>query len=189
MDTKTCSFDERKISSVAYGDSTLTDKIRVYLHKRKCANCSALYLEYRKTASAFESIKPEKCPASVTNRVEEKIGLKNEGNRGLFYPLLDFVFYRPSYALSGTAVVAILAIALTLQLTDIRSTGEESYYTESEIQQAGEQIEKTFAMIFPVVQDAQVNVREKIIKSQIIPPVQHSMEQTNKLFNKGFQQQ
>ncbi|GEM_PF-1592740 len=188
MNTKTCAFDEIKISNAAYGDASLREKISVHFHIRKCTTCASLYREYRETANAFDSIKPEKCPASVTERVEKRIGVTKEGKRFLD-PVLDFVFYRPSYALSGTAVVAILAIVLTLQLTDIASPGPEHYYTESEILQAEQEIEKTFAMIFPVVQDAQVNIRDRIIKSQIIPPVQHSVEQTNKLFKKGFQQQ
>ncbi len=185
MNTPTCSFDEEKLVGAAYRDGTIADRIRVFFHTKRCKECASIFREYRQTANTFDSIKPEKCPPTVTDRVRKRIGIKKE--KSFFDPVLDFIFYRPAYAVSGTAVVVVLAVFLAFQLTDLYSPEPDVYYSDAEIRQAQEDIEKTFAMIVPVVQNAQLHVRDDIIRSQLLPPVQHSVEKTNQLFIKGLQ--
>lgn len=189
MDTQRCSFDEEKIISAAYGDSGLGDRLRVFLHLKRCGKCNSLYREYKRTAVTFTSLKQQKCPSTVTDRVENRIGIKKNNNVNLFDRMLDFIFYKPNYALSGTVLLIIITVFLSVQLSDMYTTMPEHYYTDAEIRKAHEEIEKTFAMIVPVVHNAQVDIRDKIIMSQIVPPVRRSVEKTNQLFIQGFQQQ
>lgn len=185
MKARSCSFDEEKLIGAAYGEGTVADRIRVFFHTRSCKECAAGFREFRRTARTFDSIEPEKCPPSVTNRVRQRIGIKKE--KSILEPVLDYVFYRPAYAVSGTAVVVLLALFLTYQFTDLYDPKPDVYYTDEEIRRAQEDIEKTFAMIVPVVHDAQIQIRDNIIRSQLLPPVQHSVEKTNQLFIKGLQ--
>lgn len=187
METHKCSFDEEKLIGSAYGDVGFINRLRVFFHIKKCRTCAELYKEYKRTALTFASLRPEKCPPSVTDRVEERIGFKQKTGKGFIDPVLDFVFYRPSYALSGTAVIVMLAVFLTIQFTDVYAPAPDVHYSDAEIRQAQEDIEKTFAMIVPVVHNAEVHVRDKVIRSQVLPPVQHSVEKTNQLFKKGLQ--
>ncbi len=189
MDTKQCSFDEEKIIDVAYRDAAIGDRLQVFLHTKKCTECNSLYREYKQTAERFNEIKKQQCPSSVTVRVENRIGYRNKDNSKLFDRMLDIVFYRPAYVLPGSAVVVILMIFLTVKLFNIVMHEPEQVYTEAEIHKAQEEIEMTFAMIAPVVYNAQRDILDKIIMSQIVPPVRQSVETTNQLFIKGIQQQ
>lgn len=180
-----CSFEEEKIITASYRDGGIGNKLRVFFHRKKCEECESLYQEYRQSARLFESIKPEKCPVSVIDRVELKIGVKQNKKRRFFDTIFDFVFYRPVYTLSGTAVLILLAGMLTFQLSNLYSPDSQVYYSDEEINRAQEEIETAFAVIVPVVHNAQVTVRDNIIRSQVLPPVKHSIEQTNKLFHFG----
>ncbi len=189
MDTQRCSFDEEKIIGAAYGDSGLVDRLRVFLHLKRCGECNSLYREYKRTAVTFTSLKRQECPSTVTDRVENRIGIKKNNNANLFDRMLDFIFYRPAYVLSGTSFLVVITVFLTVQLSHMYTPGPEQFYTNSEIRTAQEEIEKTFAMIVPVVHYAQVDIRDKIIMLQIVPPVRQSVEKSNQLFIEGFQQQ
>jgi len=184
MLARKCSFEEEKIITASYRDGGIGNKVRVFFHRKKCEKCESLYQEYRQSARMFDSIKPEKCPASVTDIVEERIGMKNK-KRGFYDSVLDFVFYRPAYALPGTVALVLLAVMLTFQFSNIYSPDPQAYYSKEDINRAHEEIEKAFAVIVPVVHNAQVTVRDNIIRSQVLPPVKHSIEQTNKLFHFG----
>jgi hypothetical protein len=182
MVTQKCSFDEEKLIGAAYGDGGIAGRFRVYLHRIKCPECASLYREYKQTAERFDSIKPEKCPATVTDRVDERIGISSKGKKKYLTRSLDFIFYRPAFSLSGTIAVVLLAFILTYQFTGIFDPDPGVYYSEEEIRQAQEDLEKAFAMIVPVVQNAQITVRDNIIRSQLLPPVKQSVEQTNLFF-------
>jgi hypothetical protein len=183
MTARKCSFEEEKIITASYGDGGIVNKVRVFLHTKKCRACASLYREYRQSALLFDSIKPEKCPATVIDKVEKQIGIKQNKKRRLLDSFLDFIFYRPDYALPGTAVLIILAGILTFTFSDMYSPDPGIYYSTEEINQAQKAIETAFAVIVPAVYNAQITVRDNIIRSQVLPPVKHSVEQTNKLFH------
>jgi hypothetical protein len=182
MVTQRCSFDEEKLIGAAYGDGGIAVRFRVFFHKIKCPECASIYGEYKQTAALFDSIKTEKCPATVTDKVDEQVGIASKGKKKVLTHSLDFIFYRPAYAFSGTIAVVLLAFVLIYQFTGIFDPDPGVYYSEEEIRQAQEDLEKAFAMIVPVVQNAQITVRDNIIRSQLLPPVKQSVEQTNLFF-------
>jgi hypothetical protein len=182
MNTPTCSYDEEKLISAAYGDTGLFQRFQAWVHTRTCRTCAETWRGHRATAAAFRSIPPEKCPPRVIERVEAKIGLRPKGSRGATAAIMDFIFYRPAFAVSGSAAIVVVAAVLIFQAAGVFTPEPRAQYTDVEIERALDDIETTFAMIFPIVQNAQTNIYNKVMQSQVLPPVQNSLQRTNQLF-------
>jgi hypothetical protein len=182
MSDHICSFSEERIVNAAYGDAGVIERFKVYRHRRSCEPCNKLYHGYRRTAQSFKEVKSLSCPPGVTVKAEEKIGLKKKQKASVTDRLLDLVFSRPAVALSGTAVVVLLAFIVTFRIFLFTPAPPPHQFSEREIDEARQQIERTFALVVPVVQNAQKNVQDDIIMSRIVPPLQSGVQKTNQLF-------
>ena len=152
-----------KIISVAYGDSGVTDKLKLYFDASKNPDIKKLLNEYRGTAREVHLLPREEYDGKqVTNKT-------NIPDRFLNY-VYQF-FRRP--ILAAMAVMLISGVVGYVIISNSNnSTGE---YTRAELILAKKQAKESFAIVASIMNKTEDKLKKEVFYEKINKPVNKTM--------------
>lgn len=162
-----------KITSVAYRDGSMTDKIIVAWKAASDDNVKNLLEEYRATSNKLRKLKQLDLPEYVIEKVEEKIGFQKP--EGSFSGNISFSFFN---LFSGKAfpVAAIgIVILAFVSFLIFKEPVPAHKYTKAEIELAEYQLKQSLAIVGKVFTKAEKNFSQDILNKQL-----------NRRLNKGY---
>lgn len=168
-----------KIVSVAYGDASLIDKIKIRKLAKIQPVVSSLLEEYKKTAKSVHSIKMDECPSEIVNSSKEIGNISTESKSSIFLDFYTAVFSKP---IVSAATVIILTIAIITSVFIDRS-GTYGGYTLEEIERANRQTRQALAIVSGIFSKTQNSLTNDIIISKVSKPINEGMNTVNKLFS------
>ncbi len=166
-----------KIISVAYGSAGFIDRLRIYFYSLKNPEIKQLLNEYKQTADVIHSINNLKCPDKI---VEEANKIIQKENRPKRFSIFDQLFSKPIIAtVSAVIIVSVIGIFI------FKKQSVKTAYSKAEVEIAEKQVKQSLALVGKVFRSTENTLTEEIIKKQVTPPFQKSLETVNSLFKGG----
>ena len=159
-----------KIIAVAYNDSSLVDKIIIYIKARRNPEVQTLLNEFKETASAVRNIQSKELPEVVVNTVKSRI-VKNSKEDFIGNIIYSKIVSRPLLS-SGLAAIIVIVLAAILFFNQPQRTPQ---YTKAQIKIAEKQLAESLAIVNKVFNNA-----ERQLNKEVIPNI------INKNTDKGF---
>ena len=159
-----------KIIAVAYNDSSLVDKIIIYIKARRNPEVQTLLNEFKETASAVRNIQSKELPEVVVNTVKSRI-VKNSKEDFIGNIIYSKIVSRPLLS-SGLAAIIVIVLAAILFFNQPQRTPQ---YTKAQIKIAEKQLAESLAIVNKVF-----NKAEQQFDKEVIPNI------INKNTDKGF---
>ncbi len=180
---RSCHHNKMVISDAAYGSASLREHVHALLLRLRCGSCRSEYKFARETATNLRSTLKQPCPPLP---VQQALQISSNRSRPWDRPL-GIILTRPSAAVISGTTLATAVVALFLFFSLVRTPENGAgVYTAADIELASEQINRTFSLVVPLVQNAQKDVRDEIFMHQVIPPLRESVSAANDLFRKGM---
>lgn len=165
-----------KIVSVAYGDGSLRDKLKIFYLVATNRIVKATFFEFRKTAAAVHNMEEDILPAEILKKVEQKTtGLKNLEN-SFFADLLWVLTARP---IISTVTAAIIVITITVTMF----VGQENKVTYSvdEVRKADKDARYALAIVNEIFAQSSSTIKEDVLKNQVSQPINNGINFLNNL--------
>jgi len=167
-----------KIISVAYGDAKLSEKISIFFAARKNRLIKDLLNDYRLTARNVKSIRNEKCPDRVIQKVFKDTGIRENNLNSAWLNSFKFLFNKPIF--STTAAILIAAITVLILL--LRQPSVPPAYSDAQVIAAQKQVKKSLAMVGRVFEKTEFTLDDQILLKKVAPPIYQSFTIINDLF-------
>ena len=158
-----------KIIAVAYNDSSLVDKIIIYIKAKRNPEIQTLLNEFKETAAAVRSIQSKEIPETAVNAAKKVV--KNSKNEFIGYFVYSKIISRP-LLFSGLAAIIVIVLATILFFKQPQRTPQ---YTNAQIKIAEKQLAESLAIVNKVFNNA-----ERQLNKEVIPNI------INKNTDKGF---
>ncbi len=168
-----------KIISVAYGDAKLSEKISIFFAARKNRLIKDLLNDYRLTAKNVKSIKNEKCPDSVIQKVFKDTGIRGNNLNSAWLNSFKFLFNKPIFS---TTTAAILIAAIVVSIILFRQPSVPPAYSNAQVKTAQKQVKKSLAMVGKVFERTEFTLDNQILLKKVAPPIYQSFTIINDLF-------
>ena len=160
-----------KIINVAYGDAGIIDRLFIFWKVSLNRDIKNLFNEYKATAKAVHSVKPEDVPVDLTQSFKNRI-ISAEPSR-FFTSVFSYFFY---LLFGKKAIPAFLLGVILLIIVSFLIFKEPSHkYTNAEIELAEKQFKQTLAIVGKAFEKAEKSFSKDILEKQI-----------NKKLNKGY---
>jgi hypothetical protein len=164
-----------RIISVAYGDASLWEKIKIHRLANKNPEIKSLLDEYTKVANTAHDLKLEECPVEILNEIKEVTSTRENRENSLLYDIYSFVFRRP--AISG-AILGVFIIAL-ISTFIIKRPEIHQQYSKHEIEQADLQVKHSLALIAEVFKKTSLTVEKDVLTNRVSKPIKESFNLVN----------
>lgn len=168
-----------RVVSVAYGDASLIDRIRVYFEGLKNSEVKKLLAEYKETAATVNSIASEECPDEIIDSINNKIkqelssSRKDKQSFGILIKKPAIVF--------ATAVIVLGIFTLIF----LNKPENKTQYSKAQVESAEKQVKKSLALVGEVFRKTQYKLADDVLGKQVSPPIKKSMNLINDLFKGG----
>jgi len=168
-----------KIISVAYGESSLAEKIQVLRAASKNKTIRDLLNSYTQTANAAKQIREEECPEEILNNNAEiqKIISSNRNSR-FMQDLYSILFARPLVsAVASFVIVAAIVVSLI-----VNKPIQYSYkYSNAEIVNADQKARLALLIIGKIFKDTQTNLQNEILRDMVAKPINNGIGIVNNI--------
>ena len=158
---------EEKIIAVAYGDSSIIDKIKIWFLSLKNQQVKILLHEYKTTANAVHEIDEQKLPEKVLESVKSKIKF-NKGDG------LSFSFFHPKLAVAGS-LITIICLAIISYFTFLNQDSSDLKYSRAEIELAQKQARESLEIVAKVFRRTEVDLDQDILTKKISKPLNEGL--------------
>ncbi|MFZ0455891.1 MAG: hypothetical protein WAM24_19240 [Ignavibacteriaceae bacterium] len=169
-----------RIISVAYGDANLIDKIRIYYLASGNKEINRLLVEYKINALAIGNLEKSECPDEIIENVKVNTGFEE---KGLFSPVIRFLYslmYKPLFT---TAVILILVAGVTIFM--LFNNINRNQYSERQVQLAEKQVKQSLVLVNKIFNRTSSKLENDILKEQVARPVHEGVATINELFRGG----
>lgn len=169
---------QNKIISVAYGDASLLDRIKVFRVAAQSDEARNLLNSYKITADKVKQIGEEEFPRELLKSVEHKtIPVKMTTNT-FMYDLFSIVLSRP--VVSAAASVILIAAIITSII--INKPIQTNYnYSGAEVTEAEKQAEYALSVIGKIFKETQTTLQKDVLGDAVAKPFHKSIRIVNNL--------
>ncbi|MCB9208485.1 MAG: hypothetical protein H6612_03555 [Ignavibacteriales bacterium] len=164
-----------RIISVAYGDASFIEKLKIYSLAKKNSEVKNLLEEYKRTANQTHSIKLENLSEEVIENIKNVTNTKHYQENSIFNDFYSFVFRRPVFT-SAIAVMIILAMVSTFI---VKRPEIHQQYTQQEIENADKQVKHSLALIAGVFKKTSLTVEKDVLTDRVSIPIKESFNLVN----------
>lgn len=171
---------EHLIISVAYGDCTFAERVKLWFLLKKSPGLKTLFEEYKTTADKVKNLSvTEYENASFLNEfVKPKINLFDDSP----VEKTASLFIRKPFAFSSAVVLTVAAITLGIIFNKPLNSPQ---YSEEEIARANMQVKESLALIGTVLNKTQNTIEEEIFSKRVAKPINKGINTVNNLFSNG----
>lgn len=179
---KSFELDEKllnKIISVAYGDSSVRDKLIVMRAAKQNEQVRNLLTSYKQTAAEVKQIREEVCPEDLIKKIDQNKLPAAKSSNGFLFDFYSIVFARPVIS-AATTFVLVAAIIIALF---VNKPVQYNYkYSEAQIIDADKQARQAFAIVGKFFKETQVTLQNEILKDRVAQPINKGIGIVNNLF-------
>ena len=167
-----------KIISVAYGDASPPDKIKVMRAASRSNEVRSLLNSYKTIANEVKQLGEEEFPRGLLKSIENRtVPLKKTTNK-FIYDLISIVLSRPIVS-AATSVILIAAIIASLI---INKPVQYNYnYSTAEITEAEKQAEYAFAVVGKIFKETHSTLQKEVFVNAVARPFGQSIGIINNL--------
>ena len=167
-----------KIISVAYGDASFPDKIKVMRAASRNNEVRNLLNSYKTIANEVKQLGEEEFPRELFKSIENRtIPVKKTTNK-FIYDLISIVLARP-IASAATSVILIAAIIASLI---INKPVQYNYnYSAAEITEAEKQAKYALSIVGKVFNETQTTLQKEVLGNAVAKPFGQSIGIVNNL--------
>jgi hypothetical protein len=165
-----------KIVSVAYGEGTLLDKVKIRYMAANNEEIKKIFVSYRDIANAVHHLDEEMFPDELLKRVEKKtISLKNSGS-SFVNDFISILITRPIVS-AATTIVVVVVITITLFV----NRGQDINYTNNEIVKADRQARYALAIVNKIFSQTNSTLKQDVLNDRVSKPFNDSYNFINNL--------
>ena len=165
-----------KIISVAYGEGSIFDKVRVRYLVLKDDEIKKLFINSRAIANAVHNLEEDQFPEELLKRVERKtVRLKYSGP-SFINDFLSILITRP-FISTATSLVVVAAVVLTLF---IERTPKQNF-TNDDIVKADKQARYALAIVNKIFTQTNSTLKEDVLSKRVSKPFNDSYNFINNL--------
>jgi hypothetical protein len=158
---------EEKIIAVAYGDSSVIDRVKIWFLSLKNQQVKILLNEYKTTAKAVQEIDEKTLPEKVLQSIKSKINFKREVG-------LSFSFFNPKFAVAGSLLMIVCAAVISY-FTFFNQDNNTTKYSKSEIELAQKQARESLEIVAKVFRRTEVDLDHDILTKKISKPLNEGL--------------
>ena len=158
---------EEKIIAVAYGDSSIIDKIKIWFLSLKNQQVKILLNNYKATANAVHQIDEHKLSDKVLQSVENKIEFE-KGDE------ISFFTFHPKLVIAGS-LITIICIATISYFTFFKQDYSNTKYSKAEIELAQKQARESLEIVAKVFRRTEANLDQDILTKKISKPLNEGL--------------
>lgn len=167
-----------KIISVAYGDASLLDKIKVVHAASRNNEVRNLLNSYKTTANEVKQLGEEEFPREIFKSIENRTIPVKKTTDKFIYDLISIVLSRPIVSVV-TSVILISAIVTSII---INKPVKYSYvYTTAEITEAEKQAGYAFAVVGNFFKETHSTLQKEVFGNAVAKPFGQSIRIVNNL--------
>ncbi|PKL84400.1 MAG: hypothetical protein CVV24_00240 [Ignavibacteriae bacterium HGW-Ignavibacteriae-3] len=167
---------ENKIISVAYGDASLRDKIRVSRLASRNDVVRNILDNYKRTAREVKSIGEEEMPHEILKSIQIKNLSAINKTSSFFYDLFSIIMARPVVS-AAVSVILITAMATSL----IINKPVQYNYTDEEIAAADRQAKYALSIVGNIFRETSATLQNEVLVKAVAKPFRQSIEIANNL--------
>ncbi len=165
-----------KIVSVAYGDGSLWDKLKIFYLVTTNLAARKVFFEFRNTAKAVHDIEEDVLPAEILKKVEQKTtGLKDLEN-SFVTDLFSLLTARPMIS-TVTAAVVVITITITMFI----GKNNNVTYSVDEIRKADKDARYALSVVNKIFAQSSITIKEDVLKNQVSQPINNGINFLNNL--------
>ncbi len=165
-----------KIISVAYGDASLNDKIKVMYIASRNEEVRDLLNSYKRTANEVKQLGEEEAPPELLKKIEHRnVPAKTIRNKFVF-DFLSIIFSRPIIS-AATSVILIAAVITSL----IINKPVQYNYSTAEITVAEKQAKYALELVGKYFNETHSTLQKKVFGNAVAKPFNHSIGIVNNL--------
>ncbi len=169
-----------RIISVAYGDASFIEKLKIYRLASKNSEIKLILNNYKKTANATHNIGLEECPSKIIDVVQKQNKNQSFDKNSLLFDLYSFVFGKP---LVSMAIFSIIFLALVSTLIFKRPEIHQQY-SKQEIELADQQVKQSLALIAGVFNKTKLTVKNDVLTDRVSRPIKESFNLVNEFLER-----
>jgi hypothetical protein len=169
---------QNRIVSVAYGDSSLLDRIKVMLAASRSDEVRDLLSSYKATASKVKELGEEEFPQELLKSAKLKNIARANRTNTFFYDLLSVVLVRPVFS---AAVSFILIAAIITSLIINKPVKYKYNYTPGEIAAAEQQTKYALDVVGRIFKETHITLKKEILDKAVAKPFNQSAGIVNNL--------
>lgn len=163
------------IISVAYGDASIAEKIKIYFLARKSREVKSLLEEYKAVAEKSHGLRLDECPGDLVDNVKLITNSDEKKEKSLLFDLYSFVFRRPAIS---AAILSLFILALVSTFVIKRPEIHEQY-SKQEIEEADIQVKHSLALIAEVLKKTSNTVEKDVLTDRVSKPIKESFNLVN----------
>lgn len=185
----TCQQVEQLLDDFHDGKISLKTKRQINAHLESCSNCHSLYNNYQTMLDSLHRLEVHSCPDEIVENVYAILNLE-KGAVSSRQSFVDLIFeYVRQYRFRLGIVGAVAVIILSLMISDVnfhQPPQIEKQYSETEIEQAKDQVKLALAFFNEITGRTQKILEEQVLPQQVIQPLKTSLKTAIKpLLNGG----
>jgi hypothetical protein len=161
---------EETIITVAYGDCSIVDRIRIWWLSTRDQQVRDLLHEYSVTARSVHQIREHELPTEALHAVHTRIGRQNSARKERSFALFGL---RPRLAMIVT-VIAILGLGIFAAVTFLREESAPKY-TQAELERTKEQVRESLAIVARVLRKTERDVDKEILTEKVSVPLNRGL--------------
>ncbi|MFA7227744.1 MAG: hypothetical protein WC061_01815 [Melioribacteraceae bacterium] len=165
-----------KIISVAYGDASLADRIKVMGAAYRNREVREILNKYKKTAGEVRALGEEEVPRELLKSIEIGAAAESGGKPGFLYDLLYVALARPLITASAS-VILIAAIVASL----IINKPIQYNYSPGEIAAADKQAKYALALVGKIFKETHTTLEKEVLGNAVAKPFHQSAGIVNNL--------
>ena len=166
-----------EIISVAYGDSSLHIKFKIYRLSKNNPDVKKLLENYRAVAKEVHNLKEEDFPEELLKRVKQKTIGQDIKSNSFAADLYTLLFIRP---LVSATVLAVLIGTIVFGI--IMNRAIEYRYTPEQVELADKQGKEALGIVGKIFNQTSVTLKEDVLNSRVAKPIRESMGIVNEFF-------
>jgi hypothetical protein len=160
-----------RIISVAYGDATFLENVKIARLARRDQEVKSVLEEYRKVANKTHGLNLEDCPNEVIKSVKLLSNSNSKKDTSLLFDLYSFLFRRPAVS---AAIFSVFVLAL-ISTFIIKRPEIHQQYSQREIIQADVEVKHSLALIAEVFKKTSLTVEKDILTDRVSKPIKESL--------------
>lgn len=164
-----------RIISVAYGDASFLEKIKVYYLASKNNDVKNALSNYKQAANAVHNLNIEDIPDNLLNNVNEITDIKHESQKSLTFDIYSFIFGKPAFS---AAVLGVFLLAM-ISTFIIKRPEIHQQYSKHEIEIADKQVKHSLALISGVFKKTTSTLEKDILTDRVSRPIKESFNLVN----------
>ncbi len=166
-----------KIISVAYGDATWIEKIKIHRLAKENSEVKELLENYERTASEVHKLTEEDCPDELLIKIRSKTLNVVKKSNTFTADFFSIIFRRPVISAAATIVLVVFIL-----LEIFHNESMQYQYSRAEVELADKQARQALAIVGRIFNQTNVTLKEEVLNSRVAKPIQESMGIVNGLF-------